>query len=120
MKINSRRFALIIGNEMHVRKYEDPAHGWLAVPLQWLEQFGIVGKISHCSYLKGGTAYLEEDCDAPEFRRAAESNGFRLFVDYRHTNDRSAIRSYPSFGQVIEEQTALANPIVSEIISEGF
>lgn len=95
--LKSRRFARVIGNELHVRKYEDPAHGWLAVPMQWLEAFGTVGKISACSYLKGGTAYLEEDCDAPEFRKAAEKHGFRLFVDYRHTNDRSAIRSYSAF-----------------------
>lgn len=95
--LKSRRFAKVIDNELHVRKYEDPAHGWLAVPMQWLEALRIVGKISACSYLKGGTAYLEEDCDAPEFRKAAENHGFRLFVDYRHTNDRSAIRSYPSF-----------------------
>lgn len=95
--LKSRRFAMVIGNELHVRKYDYPAHGWLAVPMQWLEALGIVGKISSCSYLKGGTAYLEEDCDSPEFRKAAEAAGYRLFVDYRHTNDRSAIRSYPSF-----------------------
>jgi hypothetical protein len=95
--LKSRRFALVIGEELHVRKYEDPAHGWLAVPAQWLEALGILHDVSHCSYLKGRTAYLEEDCDAPLFRKAAEHHGFRLFVDYRHTNDRSAIRSYPSF-----------------------
>lgn len=95
--LKSRRFAQVIGNELHVRKYEDPAHGWLAVPMQWIEALGIVGKISACSYLKGGTAYLEEDCDAPEFRKVAEAAGYKLFVDYRHTNDRSPIRSYPSF-----------------------
>jgi hypothetical protein len=95
--LKSRRFAMVIDNELHVRKYEDPAHGWLAVPMQWLEAFGIVNDVSCCSYLKGGTAYLEEDCDAPLFRKATEKHGFRLFVDHRHTNDRSAIRSYPSF-----------------------
>jgi hypothetical protein len=95
--LKSRRFAQVIGDELHVRKYEDPAHGWLAVPMQWLEQLGILDDVSHCSYLKGSTAYLEEDCDAPLFRKAAEKHGFRLFVDYRHTNDISPIRSYPSF-----------------------
>lgn len=95
--LKSRRFAMVIDNELHVRKYEDPAHGWLAVPFQWLEALNIVGDISYCSYLKGSTAYLEEDCDAPLFRKAAEKHGFRLFIDHRHTNDRSAIRSYPSF-----------------------
>ena len=95
--LKNRRFAMVIGQELHLRKYEDPAHGWLAVPFQWLEQFGIVNQVSCCSYRRGATAYLEEDCDAPLFRKNAEQHGFRLFVDYRHTNDRSSIRSYPSF-----------------------
>ena len=97
ISLKSRRFAMVIDNQLHVRKYEDPAHGWLAVPFQWLEQLGIVNQVSCCSYRRGATAYLEEDCDAPLFRKTAESNGFRLFVDYRHTNERSSIRSYPSF-----------------------
>lgn len=95
--LKSRRFALVIGQELHVRKYEDPAHGWLAVPIQWLRQFGIESQVSACSYRRGSTAYLEEDCDAPLFRKAAESHGFRLFVDYKHTNDSSPIRSYTPF-----------------------
>lgn len=95
--LRSRRFAIVIGNEIHVRKYEDPAHGWLAIPIQWLRQFGIESQVSEFSYRRGSTAYLEEDCDAPLFRKAAESHGFRLFVDYRHTNNRSAIRSYTPF-----------------------
>lgn len=95
--LKSRRFALVIGDELHLRKYEDPAHGWLAVPFSWLEALGIVNQVSCCSYRRGATAYLEEDCDAPLFRQTAEKHGFRLFVDYLHTNDRSVIRSYPSF-----------------------
>lgn len=95
--LTCRRFARVIGNELHVRKYEDSQHGWLAVPFQWLEALDIVNEVSCCSYRRGETAYLEEDCDAPLLRKAAEQHGFRLFVDYRHTTDRSAIRSYPSF-----------------------
>jgi len=95
--LKSRRFALVIDNELHVRKYEDPSHGWMAIPFQWLERLNIVNQISCCSYRRGTTAYLEEDCDAPLFRKTAQEHGFRLFVDYRHTNDRSSIRSYPSF-----------------------
>lgn len=95
--LKSRRFAMVIGDELHVRKYDDPGHGWLAVPIQWLRQFGIESQVSEFSYRRGSTAYLEEDCDAPLFRKTAEEHGFRLFVDYRHTNDSSPIRSYPSF-----------------------
>jgi hypothetical protein len=117
--LKSRRFAQVIDNELHVRKYEDPSHGWLAVPMQWLEQLGIVGKISAFSYLKGATAYLEEDGDMAEFYTAAKAAGFRLFIDHHHTDERSAVRSYPSFTQVISEQTEITRQIVSELIQEG-
>lgn len=97
--LKSRRFAKVIGNELHVRKYEDPSHGWLAVPMQWLEQLGIVGKISAFSFLKGSTAYLEEDGDMSEFYKAAKNAGFTLFIDYHHTDKTSPVRSYPPFPQ---------------------
>jgi len=97
--LKSRRFAKVIGNELHVRKYEDPSHGWLAVPMQWLEELGIVGKISDYSFIKGTTAYLEEDSDMAEFYTAAKAAGFRLFIDYHHTDNSSPVRSYPRFPQ---------------------
>ena len=97
--LKSRRFAMVIDNEIHIRKYEDPSHGWLAVPMQWLEALGIVGKISSFSYLKGSTAYLEEDGDMAEFYTAAKNSGFKLFIDYHHTDKSSPVRSYPSFPQ---------------------
>lgn len=117
--LKSRRFAMVLDNELHIRKYEDPSHGWLAVPMQWLEALSIVGKITGYSYLRGNTAYLEEDLDAITFRKAVEAAGYRLFVDYRHTNDRSSIRSYPSFTKVISEQTELAAIVVAELNNEA-
>jgi len=97
--LKSRRFAKVIDNELHVRKYEDPSHGWLAVPMQWLEELGIVGKISDYSYLRGSTAYLEEDDDMAEFYGAAKRAGFTIFIDYHHTDNSSPVRSYPRFPQ---------------------
>ena len=97
--LKSRRFAMVIDNELHIRKYEDPSHGWLAVPMQWLEQLGIVGKISAFSYRRNSTAYLEEDGDMAEFYNASKNAGYKLFIDYHHTDDRSPVRSYPSFPQ---------------------
>ena len=44
--------------------YCDPGHGWMAVKVQELHELGIMFKISSYSYLRGKTAYLEEDCDA--------------------------------------------------------
>jgi hypothetical protein len=95
--LKSRRFANVIGNELHIRKYEDPSHGWLAVPMQWLETLGIVGKISSFSFRRNNTAYLEEDGDAAEFYLAARRAGFTLFVDYHHTDKSSPVRSYPQY-----------------------
>lgn len=117
--LNSRRFALVIGNELHLRKYEDPAHGWLAVPMQWIEALGIVGSISDFSYLRGKTAYLEEDDDQPAFHRAAKEAGFTIFYDVTHTNAVHPIRSYPRFASVIAEQTTLAGEVIAELITEG-
>src|SRR6056300_1327102 len=45
----------------------DAGHEWLAVKKQELEDLGIANDISTYSYQKGGTAYLESDCDAARF-----------------------------------------------------
>ena len=45
----------------------DAGHAWLAVKQQELINLNIAHKISSYSYMKGGTVYLEEDCDARHF-----------------------------------------------------
>lgn len=70
--------------------YTDPGHGWLAVPLSELERLGIADKISTYSYMSGDVAYLEEDCDAPLFIKAAGITEFREV----NTDNESIIRSY--------------------------
>jgi len=62
-------------------KYEDPSHGWLAVPREMLEELGITEKISNCSYERGDFVFLEEDCDMPLFLNAMEAKGEKF--DYR-------------------------------------
>lgn len=47
--------------------YEDPGHGWLAVPKAELVSLGIDERITSCSYMDRDTAYLEEDCDFATF-----------------------------------------------------
>ena len=42
----------------------DPGHGWLEVEYSDLVELGIQDEISECSYRRGNTCYLEEDCDA--------------------------------------------------------
>ena len=45
----------------------DAGHEWLAVKRTELEDLGIADAISVFSYVKGGTVYLEGDCDAARF-----------------------------------------------------
>ena len=45
----------------------DAGHEWLAVKQNELNNLGIAHKITSYSYMKGGTVYLEGDCDAAVF-----------------------------------------------------
>ena len=45
----------------------DAGHEWLAVKMNELVNLNIAHKISAYSYMKGGTVYLEGDCDAATF-----------------------------------------------------
>jgi len=76
--------------------HEDPGHGWLAVKRAELERLGILNQVSSCSYQRGDTVYLEEDCDAALFVEAKEKAGepFEHRVSYQ---ERSPIRHYAPF-----------------------
>jgi len=73
--------------------HSDPGHGWLAVKRQELINLGILDKISSCSYQKGKTVYLEEDCDYSLFMKAKEEKGedVKTRESYR---DNTPIRNY--------------------------
>lgn len=84
--------------------HSDPGHGWLAVPKQDLKDMNIHDKISGYSYMKGNTAYLEEDSDATTFHDAMKQktgNPNLKFTDYinekNSSNNQSPIRSYQSY-----------------------
>ena len=77
--------------------HSDPGHGWLAVKLSDQKMLGIAADISSYSYVKGKTAYLEEDCDATRFIKAAESRGITVEVRSGPQRDRSPIRSFRSY-----------------------
>lgn len=80
--------------------YADPSHGWLAVKIEELMQLGIITQISSYSYMRGATAYLEEDCDASLFFNAYKDKyGVDPKHDYKHTNNRSPIRNYDSYNR---------------------
>lgn len=75
---------------------QDPGHGWLEVPRQLLHELGIEYDITVFSYIKGRTAYLEEDLDMPLFCQTFKSEmpDVELDIRERHINIDSPIRSY--------------------------
>lgn len=81
---------------MIFRFISDPGHGWLEVPITLIEQLGIKSRISAYSYIKGHMAYLEEDCDAVEFIRAARAAGIQVDHDDVY-QDPTPIRHYSRF-----------------------
>ncbi|MEE9386108.1 MAG: hypothetical protein V3V08_22070 [Nannocystaceae bacterium] len=73
--------------------HEDPGHAWLDVPRKLLQELGIAGKISPCSYVShDGRAYLEEDCDAMTFHEAAEAAGIKLEFEEKLYNGDCFVR----------------------------
>ena len=77
--------------------FTDPGHGWVSVKLQTLIDLGIHNKISHYSYIRGNSAYLEEDCDLGLLFSACDSIGLKIDLNTKHTNNRSPIRSYDTY-----------------------
>lgn len=82
---------------MMLNFYEDPGHGWLAVPLELLDRLGLVDRVSCYSYLRGRLAHLEEDCDYALFAAAMRDRGLVFHVKQHHTDNRSRIRGYASY-----------------------
>ena len=76
--------------------HNDPGHGWVAVKRAELERLGILNQISECSYQKGKTVYLEEDCDAGLFIDAKKAAGEEYAFQDSY-QERTPIRSYPNF-----------------------
>lgn len=80
--------------------YSDAGHGWLAVKVSVLAELGLLSKITSYSFIKGKTAYLEEDCDCTFFAEAMKVRGLSWNpVQSRRNTDvgRSPIRSYDRY-----------------------
>ncbi len=82
---------------MKLKFYTDPGHGWVSVKRELLKEYGISDQISSCSYQKGNTVYLEEDCDAPALVSKIAMKGIVVEYATSHTDCRSPIRSYESY-----------------------
>ncbi len=78
--------------------HSDPGHAWLAVKTSELTALGVAGKVSRYSYQKGGTTYLEEDCDAGYFIDAyAAKHGERPQMRTSYSNGSHKIRNYDRY-----------------------
>lgn len=77
--------------------HSDPGHAWLAVKLSELDMLDIRSEISVYSYVKGKTAYLEEDCDAGKFVTAMQVKGIQVEVKQGARRERSPIRYFKSY-----------------------
>lgn len=82
---------------MKIKFYSDPGHGWGAVKRRVLDELGIADKITHFSFQKGQTVYLEEDSDLPRLVTKLALNGVVVEYEQHSTDRRSPIRSYDRF-----------------------
>ena len=85
--------------ELELTFYTDPGHGWLAVPITLVRILGIQDIITGYSYYdeRNGMAYLEEDCDASVFVKAAKREGWDFKFKENHTDALSFIRHLPYY-----------------------
>lgn len=77
--------------------HSDPGHGWLAVKRQALVEAGVEKEISHYSYQRGQTVYLEEDCDAGKYLDTLKAAGVEFAFKERIYPSYHPIRSYDRF-----------------------
>lgn len=77
--------------------HTDPGHGWLQVTRAELEQLGIAGEITSCSYQSGPYVYLEEDCDAETYIKALEAKTGAVLDFVEKFKEQTPIRTYPRY-----------------------
>lgn len=56
--------------KLKITRFVDGGHSWFSVKRSLLKALNIEKEISSCSYQKGDSVYLEEDCDAAIFFKA--------------------------------------------------
>ena len=83
--------------------HSDSGHGWLAVKLNELKMLGIQADISDYSFVKGKTAYLEEDVDAMKFINAAKAKGITVELKNSPPRDNSPIRYFKRYSSDLVE-----------------
>jgi hypothetical protein len=74
---------------------QDPGHGWLIVTRGDLAGAGMSpGEFSSCSYVRGDTLALEEDCDMPRFLKRLDERGIPYRLREQHTNRDAYVRHW--------------------------
>jgi hypothetical protein len=75
----------------------DPGHGWLIVSRGDLAEAGLSpADFSSCSYVRGDTLALEEDCDMPRFLKRLDERGIPHRLREQHTNGDAYVRHWAS------------------------
>lgn len=82
---------------MDIKVYSDPGHAWFAVKVMKLQELGIIHKISSFSYIKGYTAYLEEDCDGSLLIKTLREKEIPYNLIEKVSDKPSPIRNYEPF-----------------------
>jgi len=82
---------------MIIHVYTDPGHGWASVKRSLLVKLGIDDKVSHYSYQRGQSVYLEEDCDLSLLIRALIAHNIPFEWAEHHTDRTHPIRSYERY-----------------------
>jgi hypothetical protein len=86
--------------KLKITYFNDPGHGWYSVKKSLLNELNLLKEISHFSYEKGGTVYLEEDCDFSLFLNKFKSlneNYKELITIKSSYKEKSPIRNYRRF-----------------------
>ena len=73
----------------------DSSHGWLKVPIRIVKAVKFAP--SEFSYWHQGQAYLEEDCDGPNFLKVCDKIGLDYYVssDPEYYDDWIGKEKYP-------------------------
>ena len=106
----------------------DAGHEWLAVKMKELEELNIADKISSYSYVKGGTVYLEGDCDAAVFIDAyTHKHGAAPKTKAGKHWDRQPCRSFPHYvkpnavikpGKILDETMATPGNTLTNYVEQ--
>jgi hypothetical protein len=74
---------------------QDPGHGWLIVSRSDLAGAGMAtADFSSCSYVRGDTLALEEDCDMPRFLKRLDERGVPYRLREQHTGAEAHVRRW--------------------------